>query len=215
MNKYITLAALLAAGTACAHAAEATWDTDGFYLDGVKVVANGDFSLVVAFDGTDVGATSAEDLFKIGSEKDSVALAFDGNAYSNNSAKVDYMLTIGETVHTKTSGGHYSMARMNGTIQQNTFRFDFTTEEGIISGLNVVINFSNGNGPETDVYTGLASLNLGSDIEWDSLSVNEGISNFSVKLVSDNLVAVPEPSAFGMLAGLGALALVAARRRRR
>ena len=76
----------------------------------------------------------------------------------------------------------------------------------------------------TEGETGNLSLSFASDASYAAYGVifnaNEaGGSNGGVAVSIDNVQvsysAIPEPSAFGLLAGLGALALVASRRRRK
>ncbi|HIV04039.1 MAG TPA: PEP-CTERM sorting domain-containing protein, partial [Candidatus Spyradosoma merdigallinarum] len=49
----------------------------------------------------------------------------------------------------------------------------------------------------------------------DTKTCNNGGVAVSIDNVQVSYSAIPEPSAFGLLAGLGALALVASRRRRK
>ena len=71
----------------------------------------------------------------------------------------------------------------------------------------------------TDVYLGKDAAGTALGVYCDELSIyNKALSADEIKtyLVDKSApLVVPEPSAFGMLAGLGALALVASRRRRK
>lgn len=59
-----------------------------------------------------------------------------------------------------------------------------------------------------------ATLDLGDSVKFDTISFAAD-GNVSQAITGISLNIIPEPSAFGLLAGLGALALVGTRRRRR
>ncbi len=82
---------------------------------------------------------------------------------------------------------------------------DGTIQTSAATATNIV--FSGVHGFTTTGYTTTDSLVLSAQFLAESVSLE------SAKSLS--IAAVPEPSAFGLLAGAGALALVAARRRRR
>ena len=216
MKKYITLAALLAAGTACANAETLTLTspTDGSLTSSNAAIAwSEDYTTLlsweISFTLTD---TALGDAILFGTDRDTTGAA-------------GYLLS------TNTDGSLEVYAR---NIDVN---YSKSTAAGVVTaGTPIAITFSfiaNYNETTDQVVGGTFSLKAGETIHsWDvdsglgytdltnnSVSrfwTNDGAEQFSNITVSklDNNI-VPEPSAFGMLAGLGALALVASRRRRK
>ena len=96
----------------------------------------------------------------------------------------------------------------NGTVVDATGTVDASNTIAYNNGQNLRLAEKNKNMSE-DLSTwtgGIDELNV-----WNIESVNDG-----AKAISDAYASsIPEPSAFGLLAGLGALALVASRRRRK
>ena len=96
---------------------------------------------------------------------------------------------------TETSGAVWSVTTADGTTSDSTVYANGSTE-----GLNASI-------VEVTFNTGEAT-----SFEFDS---GDNASFTLNGIVVDQGSTIPEPSAFGLLAGLGALALVASRRRRK
>ena len=216
MKKYITLAALLAAGTACANAETLTLTspTDGSLTSSNAAIGWSEAytnlsSWEISFTLTD---TALGDAILFGTDRDTTGAA-------------GYLLS------TNTDGSLEVYAR-NISVD-----FSESTDAGVVTaGTPIAITFSfiaNYNETTDQVVGGTFYLTAGETIE--SWEVSEGLgytdltngsvsrfwtnggaeqfSNITVSKLDNNIV--PEPSAFGMLAGLGALALVASRRRRK
>ena len=211
MKKYITLAALLAAGTACANAATLTLTspTNSSLTSG---------NAAIAWDEADVtGALQSwEVTFTVDSQRSALAeidlaticgkwkFAFNtngsiefysGDGQSNNS-DAGWFTVVDPVAITVSFVGDYDVngvfqnnGKLSATIGENTYALKVTDNLAITSGSN------------------------DSGFRLWSNSGNEHYSNISVTKLDNHIV--PEPSAFGMLAGLGALALVASRRRRK
>ncbi|MBQ8722808.1 MAG: PEP-CTERM sorting domain-containing protein, partial [Opitutales bacterium] len=217
MNKYITLAALLAAGTACAHAEipkqyeEVTTDTT---IDKGGDLYAGPFSFTfeLAADAT------------VSGEYD-ILLAYyqvNGSNYNVNAfelVKTDAGLTLelvrGGALSSTDLTNKVTMGKSDSSVfkandadyvlsQAGTYTVDYLggTNESAAADLYFggvkVASFTGGSHNMNGAQQGGNTLNL---------VLNSSYSTTYLK-------PVPEPSAFGMLAGLGALALVAARRRR-
>ena len=258
MKKYITVAALLAAGTAFANAdvvavfncggvgARGTWmDTtkgwtnatqDGTYSgsfnnvrsgSGITLSSTGSGLLSTDDDGSftandDVAGTPKEipdalptlssdvfgsdaydtlwggsvDLygtgqttFKLGgltANTDYTVYLFCARANANNGGSATWT--------TETSGAAWSVTTADGTTSGSTVYADGSTTGQNASIVKVSFN------------TGTA----------DSFVFDSGLNaSFTLNGIVVETSSIPEPSAFGLLAGLGALALVASRRRRK
>ena len=127
----------------------------------------------------------------VGNTADEAKISESTTFESSRGATFSTKLTIGET---------YTIANIGGDQKQSV---------SLYSGAILPLTEPNGDlipelkALETVTYNG--NMNGG----------NAGTAMGSVGNTAYKVVAVPEPSAFGLLAGIGALALVASRRRRR
>ena len=235
MKKYITLAALLAAGTACANAEESTlpllslemissWETieltrptgehtagnSGFTWEGGK---NLEESWKLSFDwsvsSAGLNRTDPFQLFGTNGQNAAYGIVIqykDGGLYIvdrdyNNNNPIAETICYIDNVDLSSTAQKVTIAYLKSNDAEkysSTFVLQVGNEiaygESPLDGTT----FANSNGV-TRIWAN-GSLN-GKDL----------FSNITLSSAS----AVPEPSAFGMLAGLGALALVASRRRRK
>ena len=93
--------------------------------------------------------------------------------------------------------------------------------DGVKQGSTGTLNLTSSNAMTSFVLGGKINGNNASYLTLSDVAIYEGeLDETQVAYLSDNKApasfsAIPEPSAFGLLAGLGALALVASRRRRK
>ena len=275
MKKYITLAALLAAGTACANAEDIV--TLRYLLDFNTLPSSGGLSLAngaiapgdtsataVGFvnyttgtmDGSDYAHPGNSSNWKIESSSglndgnngvlsstSGFTIVFNGYAGSSNwgdfisftvgseSYKFEINDGNGLNIYTATTQST-SAATVEGVSRDTWYNYAIS-----VSGTNYALTVVDTSGKVvgTEKFSGVEGnltliqdissfeMHNKSDYKIDNVAVYDGV------LSSENLVAltksqvegngtiqvIPEPSAFGMLAGLGALALVASRRRRK
>ena len=239
MKKYITLAALLAAGTTFANAETLTTTFDNanqssatdveLSVEGLEGVT-ADVVSLVNNTGTDVVIKTAG-----AAGTDAKIFSPDTNVGNGSPWTAEFKYTLGGTVEVTSlqsielgvvlfaSGGGYqsSGAQWTGSIG---FTATILDENDLALG-SFEGSLPLGNGKDEEPFT--VSLSNVSESAVDLSSTD----SFTMKLaLTDNLSAgcyvglktikqevsvVPEPSAFGMLAGLGALAVVASRRRRK
>ncbi|MBE6401541.1 MAG: PEP-CTERM sorting domain-containing protein [Verrucomicrobia bacterium] len=223
MKKYITLAALLAAGTACANAASNDlsispggnfWGGDfsfGFTIDTGTLSDSDKTDVLALYWGTYSDANYYSNGFNLTYTNDGIELYVGDGAMANVGASADVatitetttftgargatfntLLTVGESYVIKNVGGDG-----NQTVSLYAATWD-SAQEAYLIGTEAL---------ETVTYNG--NMNGGNANTTMGSVVNSAYS------VSTNITVVPEPSAFGLLAGVGALALVASRRRRR
>ncbi len=214
MKKYITIAALLAAGTAFANAGTFTWNsTDGDFsgfktTDGKLIAITGDFSLSMTFQLAYYHADCAIQL--------SPAAGLDSQGsfelgFSGATAKI-YTFSADNTSNTSTTGGHFSSDRVVNSAA--TLIFNFSNYNADTKEYTMSITYPTAWNASDDSKT----VSFGGNVVWEKLTLggdNAKPSVSNLTLSTSAYQVVPEPSAFGMLAGLGALALVAARRRRK
>ncbi len=264
MKKYITIAALLAAGSAFANAAESgtltltggtTYDagttigaitlnqdmttgnfsawqvqaagaTDGVLpnITGGNFYA-GDYTLSLWIDTSNLASASGEVLLFVYSGSTS------SNAYGYNALVWDATNSC-----FKMGRGNFTASNMAMAWQDNASSSTVTLGEGNLHNVTIAVNGVLGGQTTTywvdgvDIGTATAyngNMNGGGAATVMGYYFNTGVTYGDISLTNEKLtskdaiiafaapVPVPEPSAFGMLAGVGALALVASRRRRR
>ena len=230
MKHYIATAALIAAGTAFANAADLIWSKSDIGLTG---------STTYTIDETiSDGFTVKIDLSGWQAANGPIGwlTTADGSDYRNSAATFGWGSTAnGETGHATTftksngsasgqqAGDRYADVNSYGaqtdtafdtvlflTVQDGTASLYEQTTEG-----NEVVLVAETDGMSTSAVNGLY---VG---HWEDASSQQqggtmdvGIYN-AVLSTTEMASMIPEPSAFGLLAGLGALALVASRRRRK
>ena len=195
MKKYITIAALLTAGTAFANAASVQWTIDEptYYGD------SGDQWVAAILLSGDLGLDDVSTNYKN-------TLDF---TYNTGNSTV--------TVTTPTSGvlGTSLTQVLAGNVG-NALTGTFSNVD--LAGVDVVTLVWAAPYQYHDQSKGGAMnysvIDVPSDIG-DVWTLSFESINLRNDSVPGKVSPIPEPSAFGMLAGLGALALVASRRRRR
>ncbi|MGN0861040.1 MAG: PEP-CTERM sorting domain-containing protein [Candidatus Spyradosoma sp.] len=240
MKNIITVAALLAAGTAFANAElTSTTGTDGSYTStGVSSISGFYVDLDLLTWNPSISKATTSTLIL-----DSITFTSTSSANSSNSKfySGELYAFIYEGQHSETDSGFSSLtavahstnsfnwnsnstANASGTWQFSDVSLDLTKSYSILfssSGDSFVAAKGSGTNAEgirssitTTLETGVtdpAVKVFTTSPSNTTLSSNSGV-NVSF---SGRISTIPEPSAFGLLAGAGALALVAARRRRR
>ena len=253
MKKYITIAALLTAGTALANAAtlteiatmsalaSASEDTGTSVVETTENYTNVDAAYsftgagsILKISNTDLlsyveggdgyltiaawikpTSTNENSIFSFGGQNDGFKFAL-----KNGGLQVTTKGILDTNVSGSISTEDWTLVAVSINLSQSgNSRFYFGTEDNSYYTKQLGTwndsssdYFAIGSGNSTSVRDGfvgeIANLKL--------FSSNELVTNSDiVSKIGPAPVNVPEPSAFGLLAGVGALALVASRRRRR
>lgn len=253
MKKYITLAALLAAGAVSANAAQLVVSYDSFLSatqkgnesNNTMKTSNGyspTFENGVAkFDGTGQGDVlfldgTAIDALSIGKNAGfSITLELSNLSYGNGNGTIFSINQSGGAwgLDVKKDSSNTFIGHWSGNQNSSGYNAEKTkipvdkflltvTQQGRDTTLYI-------NGEHYHTFSGLGTTNTATQVTQinigNSNAGNSGVtmdlsklyihdSYMSADQISTFISTIPEPSAFGMLAGVGALALVASRRRR-
>ena len=262
MKKYLSIAALLAAGAAFANAASVTYGEEGTE----NTVSAGDQDIYMLsgedpYKSVKISSTEGDSTFNVSIGTWGVEGTVDGMSVNNSSSsnavnitlrngtlsgKIDTSGSTGEVNidlqmgYTSTENGGVSLttriaAGTSFVLSSNTtLEFnDMSSGTGVLvwnlsaddvanQNVTIVLNFESEAALDAVVDNNASFQLFGDGVTATGLSNAswkvqvDGEETGSTLSVNENGVAtvVPEPSAFGLLAGLGALALVASRRRR-
>ena len=199
-----------------ANAETFVWNSSDGEFSGFKTAKGdligitGDFSLSMTFQ---LAAYNADCVIQLSPDTGLDSQGSLDLGFSGATAKI-YTFSEDEVPQTSTTGGHFSAARVVNNAATITFEFSNYNVVDKTYSLKLVYPES-WNATDADPFP----VSFGVDsIAWESLtlggnSARPTVSNLT--LTTSSFQVVPEPSAFGLLAGVGALALVASRRRRR
>ena len=242
MKNYITVAALLAAGAAFANAEVTTvtfsaqnnpgtsaqnWnvsETDGYYV-GTSLDNSTWFSDFTW--GTMTGATQIMNQNQNALNKGTIvpyALSMPTEYGITFTLTAEQDLVVSSVTFSfvgSFNGGSFDNAASSvstgSTIKLFSDDSELASTTADIEGTGLNEGVTSGTLPEANIVTldfAPITVNAGDTISF-TLEVTQSTVNTGLKSIAFTTAAVPEPSAFGLLAGLGALALVASRRRRK
>ncbi len=236
MRNIITTATLLAAGTLVGNAA-----TTITVADSTKTTNQGALTYTAPTSGDKMGWVSGEGLFENIVESSTAryvattVFKLDIDTLSSDSSLADtilltYQISSGNTtgavgLYATTEGlkwkcqGSKWSTNLNlpyNTLKTNTYDYNSTDGTVLLGFRSSRYSGSSGSQVGNKDFTSFYSAaGLKSSNVYTTIGINtEYISQFAVSSGLNIPSDVPEPSAFGLLAGLGALALAGARRRR-
>ena len=228
MKHYIATAALIAAGTAFADAADLIWSQTDISLTGsntyniTDVTISDGFTVKIDLSGWQaangpIGWFTTTD----GSGYQQSAATFGWGKNANNAEWHATTFTSGGSATGQQAGENYDDAKSYGasgafdtvlflTVQDGTASlYEQTTEGGevVLVAQTSGMSTSAVNGLYVGHWSGASSQQQGGTMD---------VGIYNAVLSTEQMASmIPEPLAFGLLAGLGALALVASRRRRK
>ena len=265
MKKYITLAALLAVGSAFANAASLgynsmtdaqkegvvlAWDFSGTPATGIPVVGAGNDDCFTVVDGkavVDEGSGNPwTDSLTNNFSDGNFTFSLDVNSFTASDSQTLVALysvggtAVGETGDSKslqigvTDGGKlsvfnngYASIETSGNISTGlmseysgdatvTVVSDMTNTKTLSVYVDGELKGSHSNWTASTDQAALMWFQIGAAFgDGEATISNITLWNKALSASEVSAIVIPEPSAFGMLAGLGALALVASRRRRK
>ena len=244
MKNIIAITSLLAAGTALANAGESIVidvNNSDFTVNGstatkliegltISITASGSLttSVTIAGDATKAGwydstkstlfvgdnawGLDASSTYLVSGKSSSSALTVTISGYESNQAGIELSFVAGVPFEGAGTWANYAtLGGVNSTV----------------AGTAYYVGYYNGSGknletidlPTTGTVTPFSAViydfsGLTADASGTISFTVDGIDSHSAGLSAIKVSTIPEPSAFGLLAGLGALALVASRRRR-
>lgn len=234
MKKYITVAALLAAGTAFANAEEIiTGATSTDAVIATSLLSYDNLQTIIGTANTNTALLGIQWSSEDATHNSSISVG----SWGGDSQLHIYRVAAGSNISGNASASFSDSTNWPTNHKVNTLWNAETVVKGAltlgyagthvedqgVSGISIVLSVLYTDGTirtlygncNNEKYSSLAP----SAVTYDSGKVGTPDVELATwtkdSLISRTVAAVPEPSAFGMLAGLGALALVASRRRRK